>query len=187
MIEETNKKILVVMTGGTIDFVWDEELMGMVPAEHSAIPGYFVHLSRNSNFPENLTFKEVCMKDSRDLTSEDRKNILDTIERADAANIIITHGIYTMPTTAKYLKLNLKRKDQTIILTGATTPLKGFSSPVDASFNLGFAMVEACSLSAGIYICINARVFTAKKVDLNIFQSSQPQAILLDTQKLSNV
>lgn len=180
------KKILVVMMGGTIDSAWDGTKDAIVPSEHSFIPNYFKNLQSQAKLYEEMEFIEVCMKDSRSITREDRMKVLATIEESDAVKVIITHGVYTMPNTAKYLKLNLQRKDQTIILTGAMTPLKGFNFPDSAAFNLGFAMVQAHSLSAGIYICMNARVFTVEKVDLNMFQNPQPQAILLDTQQFSS-
>lgn len=82
-------------------------------------------------------FIQVCMKDSRSLTQEDQKNILNVIENATQKKIIITHGTYTMPDTARFLKANLKRNDQTIILTSSMLPIKGFC-PSDGPFNLGF-------------------------------------------------
>lgn len=77
------------------------------------------------------------MKDSRQLGENDRKEILKAIEESPSNKIIITHGTYTMPDTARYLKANLKRNDQTIILTGSMIPIKGFS-PSDGTFNLGY-------------------------------------------------
>lgn len=113
------------------------------------------------------------MKDSRELTTGDIKNICKTIEKSTTKKIIITHGTYTMPDTAKYLKANLKRKDQTIISAGSMIPLTGFA-PSDAGFNLGYAIARVQTLKPGIYVCMNGRVFSSNEVvkQLNLVASA---------------
>lgn len=68
-----------------------------------------------------------------------------------------------MPDTARYLKANLKRNNQTVILTASMIPLKGFA-PSDASFNLGFALAQVETLPAGIYVAIQGKVFQPEEV-----------------------
>jgi L-asparaginase len=68
-----------------------------------------------------------------------------------------------MPDTARYLEANLKGNKRTIILTGSMVPLTGFA-PSDAPFSLGFAIAKSQELPAGIYVCMNARVFKANEV-----------------------
>lgn len=103
------------------------------------------------------------MKDSREINEVDLKKILETTEQSAHEKIIITHGTYTMPDTARYLKAHLRRKDQTIILTGSMIPIKGFA-PSDGPFNLGFAILEVLRLSAGVYIAMNGKIFDADEV-----------------------
>ena len=103
------------------------------------------------------------MKDSREINANDMKKILGTIQDSKHKKIIITHGTYTMPDTSRYLKANLKRKDQTIILTGSFIPLTGFS-PTDAPFNLGYAISKVQDLPAGIYIAMNGKIFKPEEV-----------------------
>lgn len=107
------------------------------------------------------------MKDSRALTKGDRQKMLKTIEASKAKMIIITHGTYTMPDTARYLEKNLKRKDQTIVLTGSMVPIKGFDFS-DGPFNLGFAFAMVTKLSAGVYVCMNNRAFAPEEVAKDI-------------------
>ena len=152
-----------ILTGGTIDSYYEGTKDTVVPTEHSTIPRFIKSL----HIENALAFTEVCMKDSRGLTETDRKNILRAIEKSEASRIIITHGTYTMPDTARFLEANLKRKDQTIVLTGSMIPLTGFS-PSDAPFNIGYAMAQAKSLPAGIYVAMHARVFAAGEVIKNI-------------------
>jgi len=154
------------LTGGTIDSVWIGAQDTVVVAEHSTLPEYFQELGRNLKFNEKLTFSEVCMKDSRAITDEDRKALVNAIEKSESAKIIITHGTYTLPDTARYLKKHLKRHDQTIILTGSMVPIKGFDFS-DGPFNLGYAFAQIQKLPAGIYVCMNARVFTPEEVAKN--------------------
>lgn len=103
------------------------------------------------------------MKDSRQLTKDDRKEILKRIEETPYKKIIITHGTYTMPDTARLLKANLKRNDQTIVLTGSMIPIKGFS-PSDGTFNLGYSLAQAQKLEPGIYVCMNGKTFSPEEV-----------------------
>lgn len=156
-----------IITGGTIDSVWNGSKDTVEVSEHSVLPEYFSELKRNLKFSEEIKFTEICMKDSRAISEEDRKNILKAIEESDSKKIIIPHGTYTMPDTAKYLKSKLERNDQTIVLTGSMVPIKGFDFS-DGPFNLGFAFAQAQILPPGVYVCMNAKVFTPDEVAKNI-------------------
>lgn len=107
---DKNNVIHIIITGGTIDSIWNGAQDTVVVAEHSALPEYFEEIGRNLKFYEEIKFTEVCMKDSRKITNEDRKEVLKTIEESSSNRIIITHGTYTMPDTARYLRENLKRR-----------------------------------------------------------------------------
>lgn len=107
------------------------------------------------------------MKDSRQIEEQDRKDILKAIQESPAKKILITHGTYTMPDTARYLKKNLKRKDERIVVTGSMVPIKGFDFS-DGPFNLGFAVAMLEKLAPGVYVCMNARAFTPEEVAKNI-------------------
>lgn len=167
MSDDNSPKIHIITTGGTIDSVWSGAQDTVVVSEHSVLPEYFENLQRNLKFYEKIIFTEVCMKDSREIREGDRKNILKVIEESPADKIIVTHGTYTMPETAKYLNNHLKREGQTIVLTGAMTPVKGFDFS-DGPFNLGYALAQVQILKPGVYVCMNARVFTPQEVAKNI-------------------
>lgn len=148
-----------VITGGTIDSYYDGTKDTVVPYKHSTIPSYL----NGIKLYQKLKFTEVCMKDSRALTKTDMNNILKIVEKSPSRKIIITHGTYTMPDTARYLKANLKRNDQAIVFTGSMIPLLGFS-PSDAPLNLGYSMAKVQSLPPGIYVCMNGRLFSPDEV-----------------------
>lgn len=153
------KTIHFILTGGTIDSYYDGTKDTAVPNEKSAIPKYIESL----RLYEKFIFTEICMKDSRELSQTDVKKIIKTVEESSSKMMIITHGTYTMPDSARFLKANLKRKDQTIIFTGSMIPLIGFA-PSDASFNLGFAISEVQRLSPGIYVAMNGKIFSPDEI-----------------------
>jgi len=68
----------------------------------------------------------LMMKDSLEMTDEDRKIILGNCKKIAEDKILITHGTDTMVETAKVLANSIK--DKTIVLTGAMIPYKYGSS-----------------------------------------------------------
>lgn len=148
-----------IMTGGTIDSTYDATRDTVVPFKHSFVPQFI----RGLKLYKKSVFTEICMKDSRDITMEDRKKILHTVQHSPHRRIIITHGTYTTPDTARFLQANLKRKKQVIVLTASMIPLNGFA-PSDAPFSIGFSIAQVSILPPGVYVCMNGRVFSAMEV-----------------------
>lgn len=146
-----NNSIQVILTGGRIDSVWDGGVDEVVVAKHSVIPDYLKSIKI-----EGIEFTEVCMKDSRALTLEDRKSILRAINQSKSNKILITHGTHTLADTVGFLKANLKKNDRTIVFTGSSSPLKDFLLS-DAAFNLGYALAKVEDLPVGLYLCINKK------------------------------
>lgn len=156
-----------IITGGTIDSYYDGSKDTAVTNKESIIPSFIESLK----LYVNTEFTVVCLKDSRELQSEDLHNILKAIEESHFNKIIITHGTYTMPDTARFLKAHLKRNDQTIVLTASSIPIKGFA-PSDGPFNLGYSMAKVEDLETGVYVCINGRVFSPDEV-MKIFSEAR--------------
>lgn len=148
-----------VLTGGTIDSFWNGKKDTAEVASKSCVPDYIDSLKLH----ENIEFTEVCMKDSREIVKADMDNVLKTIEKSPHKKFIVTHGTYTMPDTARFIEVNLRRNDTTIVFTGSMTPLLGFS-PSDAPFNLGYSMAKIHELPAGYYVCMNGRVFAPDEI-----------------------
>lgn len=152
-----------IFTGGTIDSYYDVTKDTAIPYIKSVIPQYLASLK----FYTRLKFTQICMKDSRVITLQDRKKMLRAIEKSPCRKILITHGTYTMPDTARFLQKHLHRRDKTIVLSGSMIPLMGFS-PSDAGFSLGFALAKIETLRPGVYVSMNGRTFTAGEVKKNI-------------------
>jgi L-asparaginase len=148
-----------IITGGTIDSFYEGTKDTVIPLPHSSVPAFL----KNLKLYDDVEFTEICMKDSRALNQKDVQRIARAIQKSPHKKIIITHGTYTMPDTARFLKANLKRNDQAIILTGSMIPLMGFA-PSDAPFNLGYSVAKIEELSPGIYVAMNGRIFAPEEV-----------------------
>jgi len=156
---DKSNKLHFIITGGTIDSSYDGTKDTVVPNKRSAIPEFIKILK----LYETCEFTEVCLKDSRDLNESDRKNILNTISKSKSKRIIITHGTYTLPDTARYLSANLKNHNKVIVFVCSIIPINGFT-PTDAGFNLGYAVAKSQELEKGIYVCMNGRIFSPEEV-----------------------
>ena len=154
-----SKPVHFIITGGTIDSYYEITRDTAVPNKVSVIPDY-LKLLRLENKP---TIEVVCMKDSRGISTADRKKIVAAIKKSPAKHILVTHGTYTMPDSGRFIEKNLGKTDKVIILTGSMIPLIGFS-PSDAGFNLGFAMAKFDTLTPGVYVAMNGRIFTPNEV-----------------------
>jgi len=155
---KTNK-LHFIITGGTIDSSYDGIKDTAVPNEHSVVPKFIKILK----LYEECEFTEVCMKDSRDLTESDRKDIFESVNNSNSKRIIVTHGTYTLPDTARYLQANLKDHGKVIIFVCSMIPLEGFT-PTDAGFNIGYAVAKSQELSEGIYVCMNGKIFVPDEI-----------------------
>lgn len=137
----------------------------LVFSGHSYVPDMLEEF-RAPGIPHDI----IMLKDSLEMTDQDRALIKDTAQRRAERGIVITHGTSTMARTAEYLKNHIT--DKTIVLTGAMRPFSLFRS--DAGFNLGGALIAARSLPAGVYLVMNGRVFeagaVAKNAETGIFE-----------------
>lgn len=157
--KNTKSKTHLIITGGTIDSYYNGIKDTVEPLKKTFLIDYLKSLK----LYESFVITEVCMKDSRSLNKHDLANVLSAIESSKCKRIIITHGTYTMPDTARYIKANLKRADQAIILTGSMIPLQGFA-PSDAGFNLGYSIAASDFVEPGIYVSMNGKLFSPEEV-----------------------
>ena len=93
---------------------------------------------------------------------EDRQSLVEMIRRIDSTAFIVTHGTDTMIETAQYVAAAQGRLNKTVIFTGAMRPQKMVDS--DASFNIGAAVGALNILGAGVYVCMNGRVYESGSV-----------------------
>ncbi len=154
----------IFTTGGTIDKVYfDAKSTFEVGAPQ------ILEVLGEANLSIDYQVTPLMRKDSLELTDEDRTRVRQSVQNSAAAQIVITHGTDTMTETAMALA---SISGKTIILTGAMQPARFRFT--DAVFNIASAMMAAQTLSEGVYIVMNGRVFdprtTRKNVEMNQFE-----------------
>lgn len=158
------KHISIILTGGTIDSHFDPVTESIIVNDENVIKDYFDSLQLHLDY----SVFNVCQKDSRQITEQDREDMLHVIKASKNNLFLITHGTYTMPDTARFIKKHTKELEgKTIIFTGSMVPLKGFFMS-DASFNLGFAVASLLTAEPGTYVAMNGKLFDPDEVYKNI-------------------
>jgi L-asparaginase len=157
--------IAILVTGGTFDKEYNE-LEGNLYFKESHIQ---TMLTRG-RCRLNVRISVVMMKDSLEMTEQDRREILKTCRSCEESRIVITHGTDTMENTARFLSNQIDHK--TIVLTGAMIPYTFGSS--DGLFNLGSALSFVQILPSGVFVSMNGCIFPGDEVyknkKLGIFQ-----------------
>ena len=153
-------KIKIFITGGTIDNLEYGSAEKAPKKFKSLIP----KLLKQSRITIPCSVDVLISKDTRFLTDEDRKNILNKCRKCKEDKIVITHGTFSMPLTAKYLgKTNINKS---IVLVGSAYPANNKKS--DALFNLGFALAAVQLLPKGVYVTMNGKIFPWNNVKKNL-------------------
>jgi L-asparaginase len=148
----------IIVTGGTFDKEYNP-ITGELSFNNTHIPT-MLKLGRSRL---DVTIKTVMMRDSLNMTRDDRNRILRECLTSKEDKILITHGTDTMAETAKLL--GQKITDKTIVLTGAMIPYAFGSS--DGLFNLGSALAFLQTLPPGVYVSMNGRYFNWNNVRKN--------------------
>ena len=150
--------IKIFVTGGTFDKDYDEKNGKLFFKETHMSEILALGRSR-----VDVDIETLMMIDSLDMTDKDRALIVDSCVNAKEDQIIITHGTDTMTKTA--MEIGRKKLKKTIVITGAMIPYKFGTS--DGLFNIASALAYAQTLSNGVYVAMNGRVFEHNKVKKN--------------------
>jgi L-asparaginase len=150
--------IRILMTGGTIDKEYDP-LTGELTFAKSHLSNILNQVRCKARF----VLEEVMLKDSLQMRSEDREEILKRCVDCQESRIIVTHGTDTIVETGRVLGNNVKGK--TIVLVGAMIPYVFGTS--DALFNLGCAFAAVQAVEQGVYITMNGKIFPWDNVRKN--------------------
>ena len=157
-------KVKIFTTGGTIDKVYFD-----VMSQYSVGQPQIDEILKQVNVSVTFDIEVLFMKDSLDVTDEDRAVIADRVAKEECRHILITHGTDTMVETALALG---DMTDKTVVLVGSLSPARFKGS--DAEFNIGFAMGAVQALPPGVYITMNSRIFNPEEVkksrDANRFE-----------------
>lgn len=152
--------VQIFITGGTFDKDYNY-ITGQLEFNETSVN---VMLERGRcTVPHNV--RTLMMIDSLEMTDADREIIAHNVMRAEATQIVITHGSDTMVKTAFYLAKQ-DNPTKTIILTGAMVPY-AFGNSSDGFFNLGSALSFAQVLPPGVYVAMNGQYFAYDNVRKN--------------------
>jgi len=142
------KRILIINTGGTFNKRYD-------PVKGD------LYVDQGSLALDDLASKWLCDfeiiniigKDSLDMGTHDRLEILAIITQSEFDDIVIIHGTDTISLTAEYLAdADLEKR---IVLTGAMVPYA--VDPVEATANFSSALgYIQCLEKDGVYLVMNA-------------------------------
>ncbi len=147
---KNDEAIRIMITGGTIDKEYNP-LIGELTFSKSHLSNMLKQVKCKVRF----ILDEVMLKDSLQMMSQDREEILKKCIHCAENKIIITHGTDTMVQTARVLGDHVKKK--TVVLVGAMIPYVFGAS--DALFNLGCAFSAVQVLQQGVYITMNGKIF----------------------------
>lgn len=153
-------KLCVCIMWWTIDSYFEPKLDTAVTLKESCLPLYFDTLKLSISFD----FKTICMKDSRSLNLQDLEFLADHISNTSYTHYLVTHGTYTMPDTARFIKAKLwDGSVKKVMFTWSMIPITWFS-PSDAWFNLWYAIAKLETIDTGVYVAMNWKVFQADEV-----------------------
>jgi L-asparaginase len=141
------KKILLINTGGTFNKRYDP-----IKGTLDVVQDDSVLKELLGKWQCDLEIINIIGKDSLDMTTQDRMELLALITMNDCDDIIVVHGTDTMDVTAEYLAdAELEKR---IVLTGAMVPYS--IDPTDASCNLASALGYLQRQdNDGVYIAMN--------------------------------
>ena len=141
------KKILIINTGGTFNKRYDP-VRGKLYVEQS---GKAVE-ELASKWLCHFEMMHIIGKDSLDMSSHDRLELLAIISQSSFNDIIIIHGTDTMALTAEYLAdADLEKR---IILTGAMVPYAVDPVEASANFSSAYGIIQILEKD-GVFISMN--------------------------------
>jgi L-asparaginase len=139
--------LLIISTGGTFNKVYDRiEGTLIVDKDSHALK----EIAQKWLHPFEVL--NLIGKDSLEMTTQDRLELLATLSMREEKKVLIVHGTDTMHLTAEYLAD--AELEKSIVLTGAMVPYS--IDPIEASANFAFAYGYLQELQReGVFIAMN--------------------------------
>jgi L-asparaginase len=159
--DDGKNHIHFLITGGTIDHI---EKSTNTTAEQSAVLAY-LHDHIRPHF--EISQETLFLKDSRDITQEDRELILERIIAAPSPHLVLTHGTFTMVETSKFLHQHQSQfSEKIVVLIGSFIPINELNS--DAPFAIGFGCASALTAPPGVFISMHGHLWSPFQVEKNL-------------------
>ena len=149
-------RVLWISAGGTISKQYDQVSATLLPSA-----SWHETLGTRLRLPHSLvTFRQPVLKDSLDMTDDDRNLIVELINAESKSHdgVVVTHGTDSLHDTITYVTDRISAPPCPIVFTGAMTPLAIHGS--DAVQNLGAAFLAVRVLSPGCHVVFHDRVFS---------------------------
>jgi|TARA_B110000977_G_scaffold191004_1_gene262522 L-asparaginase len=150
-------ELLVLAIGGTIDKVYFDAL-----SDYQIGPPAATEILQRVKVNFDFNVRQMISKDSLEMTDADRQEILMAVQAHNGKHVLITHGTDTMVDTGQLLK---QATGKTVVIMGAMQP--AIIKLTDADFNLGVAVAAVQTLSEGVYLCMNGRIYNVDRVVKN--------------------
>ena len=150
-------ELLVLAIGGTIDKVYFDAL-----SDYQIGPPAATEILQRVKVNFDFNVRQMISKDSLEMTDADRQEILMAVQAYNGKHVLITHGTDTMVDTGQLLK---QATGKTVVIMGAMQP--AIIKLTDADFNLGVAVAAVQTLSEGVYLCMNGRIYNVDRVVKN--------------------
>ncbi|MDD3324688.1 MAG: asparaginase domain-containing protein [Sulfurospirillaceae bacterium] len=153
-------KILIINTGGTFNKIYNPikgELQ--VPVDAKVLENILCYF-----YGVTYEIKNILHKDSLEMTEEDRKAIVEEINKNNCNKILIVHGTDTIDKTAEFLDKQIKTK--IIVLTGAMVPFSIDAIEATANFSLALTSLMLGDKN-GIFIAIHGLIAPYQKIYKN--------------------
>ncbi len=168
-------RTLIVISGGTIDArAYRETPVNITPLESSIIPDSLKKLK--------LAEECVCFtwlrKDSKEFTETELRELAELIREHDFTRVVITHGTDRMVENARSMQQLRKMLggDKVVMFTGSMIPIANELEGIcksDGYDNLRFAIEQARTAPAGVYIAFTEKLFdpsrTKKDYEKKVF------------------
>jgi len=147
-------RVTILTTGGTIEKTYNER-DGSLRNYHTIL----LKMLATLRLPDlEVTYDQVVLKDSLEMTKDDRVRILQATQQALACSdaVMILHGTDTLVQTGELLHRELRDLFVPVILTGAMRPYE--FRDTDALQNVIEALLAARLVSPGVYAVMHNRV-----------------------------
>jgi len=158
--------IKIFTVGGTIDKIYFD-----AKSKYEVGNPMISELLDGSNICVTYSVEPLMAKDSLEMTDEDRIILAKAIAKDKNNKILVTHGTDTMIKSALEVKKYVDNS-KTVVFTGSMSP--AIFKDSDAVFNVGGALIAVQTLTPGVYISMNGRIFdpekSIKNVEMNRFE-----------------
>ncbi|MFA7028636.1 MAG: asparaginase domain-containing protein [Sulfurovum sp.] len=150
------KNLLIINTGGTFNKRYDP-IKGIL----EVVPDNTIVDEILKKWLCGFEILNIIGKDSLDITTQDRMELLATINMSNYDDFIVIHGTDTMDLTAEYLAD--AETEKRIVLTGAMVPYS--IDPTEATANLSSAIGYLQRQdNEGVYIAMNGVFGSYEKI-----------------------